>query len=126
MNAESIVAISAGVVAVTQLIKWAGMKDSLGPLVVIILSGVGVGLWLFSQEAWPPLRTDTWNIASGWVTVALSAAGTFGFTRAAASAVTRGTPPPADGAGSSGTTPTVNEVADELERRLRAERVRTV
>lgn len=126
MNAESIVAISAGVVAATQLIKWAGMRDALGPLVVIVLSGMGVFLWLFSQQDWPPVRTDTWNIASGWISVTLSAAGTFGFTRAAASAVTRATPPPEGGAGSSPTTPTLNDVADEIERRLRTERVRTV
>lgn len=125
MNAESVVAISAGVVAATQLVKWAGLPDKVGPLVVILLSGVGVGIWLFSQNVWPPARTDTWNIASGWISVTLSAAGTFGFTRAAVSAVTRAMPPPAEGAGSSATAPTVDEVADEIERRLRAERVRT-
>lgn len=124
MTADAIVAISAAVVAITQLIKWAGMKDAFGPLVVILLSGIGVMVWLFSQTVWPPLRTDTWNIAAGWISVSLSAAGVFGFTRAGASAVTRIQAPPADGAGSSATvpsevTPTIDEVADELERRMR-------
>lgn len=122
MNAESIVAVAAGVVAVTQLVKWAGLRDAFGPLVVIVLSGLGVMVWLYSQQTWPPVRTDTWGIASGWVTVTLSAAGAFGFTRAAAGAITRATPPPDDGAGSSGTAPSVTDVADEIERRLRAER----
>ena len=124
MNADAVVAVSAGVVACTQLVKWAGMRDAFGPIVVIVLSGVGVALWLFSQETWPPMRTDTWNIASGWVAVTLTAAGTFGFTRAAASAVTSAKPPPFSGAGSSPTTPTVDEVADEIEERLRTEPAR--
>lgn len=139
MNADAIVAVSAGVVAVTQLIKWAGMKDSFGPIVVILLSGVGVALWLYSQETWPPVRTDTWAIASGWVAVTLTAAGTFGFTRAAVSSVTRATPPPNDGAGSSPTSaPPVDQdaLAEAVVEKIRAqmeappapepERVRTV
>lgn len=125
MNAEAIVAIAAGVVACTQLAKWGGLPDKLGPVAVLLFSGAGIMIWLFSQQAWPPDRTDTWNIVSGWITVTLSAAGTFGFTRAAAGAVTRVSPPPDDGAGSSDTVPSVAEVADEIEKRLRAGRVRT-
>lgn len=126
MTADAIVAIAAGVVGLTQLIKWAGLKDSFGPLIVILLSGVGVMVWLFSQTLWPPARTETWNIAAGWIAIALSAAGTFGFTRSGASAVTRVKAPPDDGAGSSATipsksAPTLTEVTDELERRLRQE-----
>lgn len=126
MNAEAIVAISAAVVACTQLVKWAGLRDHWGPIVVIGFSGLGVVIWLTSQEAFPPARTDTWNIFAGWVAVTLSAAGVFGFTRAGAEAVTRATAPPSDGAGSSATTPgpqssapTLAEITDELERRLR-------
>jgi hypothetical protein len=95
MSAESIVAISAAVTAFVQLIKWGGLRDHWGPVVVIALSGVGVGVWLFSQPDWPPARTDTWDIFAGWINVALSSAGIFGFTRAAVGAVTRATPPPA-------------------------------
>ena len=126
MTAESVVAISAGVVAATQLVKWAGLPDKVGPIIVMLFAALGVGLWLFSQQAWPPARTDTWNIASGWISVTLAAAGTFGFTRAAVGAVTRATPPPVDGAGSADTVPSVSEIADELERRSRTSRVRTV
>lgn len=126
MNADAVVAIAAGVVAFVQVCKWAGLPDKVGPLVVMLFSALGVGLWLFSQQAWPPARTDTWNIASGWISVTLAAAGTFGFTRAAVGAVTRATPPPVDGAGSSDTVPSVGEIADELERRSHTSRVRTM
>lgn len=106
MSAEAIVAISAAVVAFVQLVKWAGLKDHWGPLVVIAFSGVGVLIWLISQPAWPPSRTDTWNIFAGWIAVALSAAGVFGFTRAGAMAVSRATAPPEGGAGDSPTVDT--------------------
>ena len=124
MSAEAIITISAAVVALTQLAKWAKLPDRLGPLAVILLAGVGVMVWLFSQETWPPVRTDTWNIFAGWVAVATSAAGVFGFTRATASAITATKSPPHDGAGSSPTAPTVDEVADEIEERLRTEPAR--
>lgn len=124
MTADAIVAISAAVVACTQLTKWAGLRDSWGPLVVIGFSGAGVVVWLFSQNTWPPLRTDTWSIFAGWLSVALSSAGVFGFTRAAAGAVTRATVPPADGAGSSPTVAPIDgsvlsaeKIADVLEQR---------
>jgi hypothetical protein len=103
MNADAVVAISAAVTACVQLVKWAGLPDRLGPIVVIVFSGVGVMIWLFSQAIWPPARTDTWVIFAGWVSVALGSAGIFGFTRATASAVMSAKPPPSGGAGSSAT-----------------------
>jgi hypothetical protein len=125
MSAESIVAISAAVTALVQLTKWAGLRDQWGPVIVILFSGIGVAIWLASQPAWPPVRTDIWAIFAGWISVALSSAGIFGFTRAGAGAVTRATSPPADGAGSSATMPplvdgaraSAEEIADVLERR---------
>jgi hypothetical protein len=123
MSAEAIVAISAAVVACTQLSKWAKLPDHLGPIAVILLSGVGVGIWLASQTVWPPVRTDIWPIFAGWVAVALSAAGVFGFTRAGAEAVSRATSPPSDGAGSSATggVPDTDALADALMDRIRQE-----
>jgi hypothetical protein len=127
MTAEAIVAISAAVVAITQLAKWAKLPDHWGPLAVILLAGLGVGIWLFSQQTWPPVRTDTWEIFAGWVAVALSAAGVFGFTRAGAEAVTRATSPPADGAGSSATTDSAtvptdpDALAEQIVARIRRE-----
>lgn len=100
MNAENIVAVSAAVVALVQLVKWAGLPDRWGPLIVIAFSGLGTFIWLGSSATWPPVRTDIWPLFTGWVTVTLTSAGTFGFTRASVSAVTRATPPPDSGAGS--------------------------
>ena len=42
MNAESIVAVSAAVVALVQLVKWAGLPDHYGPVAVLVLSLFGV------------------------------------------------------------------------------------
>jgi hypothetical protein len=109
MSAEGIIAVSAAVVALVQLIKWAGLRDSWGPVAVIALSVVGVMVWLVSGDSWPPARTDVWPIFSGIIAVTLSAAGVFGFTRATASAVTSISAPPPDGAGSS---PTVKSGSD--------------
>jgi hypothetical protein len=103
MTADAIVAISAAVVACVQLIKWAGLRDSWGPIAVIGFSGLGVLIWLAGAPVWPPVRTDTWPIFAGWVAVALSAAGVLGFTGAGASAVISAKPPPGGGAGSSPT-----------------------
>ena len=103
MSSEGTLAVSAAVVALVQLLKWAGLRDSYGPLVVILLSGVGVGVWLVSGESWPPMRTDIWPIVTVWIAVTLAAAGVFGFTRATAAAVTSVTEPPKGGAGGSPT-----------------------
>jgi hypothetical protein len=97
VNADAVVAVSAAVVALTQLAKWAKLPEQYGPIAVIVISGFGVLVWLAGADQWPPARTDIWPIFSGWVAVTLTAAGTFGFTRAAVGAVTRATPPP-DGA----------------------------
>jgi hypothetical protein len=114
VSSEGTLAVAAATVALVQLCKWAGLRDSWGPLLVILLSGLGVGVWLLSGDSWPPARTDIWPVVTGWINVTLSAAGTFGFTRATASAVTRATAPPADGAGSSATDDEPDELAGTI------------
>jgi hypothetical protein len=101
VNGEAIVTVSAAVVALTQLVKWAGIPDRFGPLIVMLLGVIGVAVWTWSQ-AIPPedLRGAAFGLFAGWIAVATSAAGVFGFTRAAAGAVTSMTPPPSSGAGS--------------------------
>lgn len=102
MNGEAIIAVSAAVVALTQLLKWSNaVPDKWGPLAVLFLALVGVGLWGYSQGDFQ--RASTFAYFAGWVSVSLNAAGIFGFTRAAATAVTSATSPPAGGAGSSST-----------------------
>jgi hypothetical protein len=97
MNGEAIITVSAAVVALTQLLKWAGVPDKWGALVVVLLAAIGVAVWAFSQDLILE-RADLWPYFAGWIAVATSAAGVFGFTRAAASAVTAAKPPPLGGA----------------------------
>lgn len=101
MDAEAIMSVSAAVVALTQLVKWAGLPDRRGPFVVLALSALGVAGWGWSEGALD--RTRAFGYFVGWIAVATSAAGVFGFTRAAPSAVTSAKDPPPRGAGSSAT-----------------------
>jgi hypothetical protein len=87
MNAEQIASVAAMVVLLTQLAKWSGLPLRFGPLVVALLSAIGVGLWAYSLG--PLARAEVWGYAVAWVTVAASAAGVFGFTRAGAEQLTR-------------------------------------
>lgn len=105
MNAETIVAVSAAVTALTQLVKWAGLPDKWGPIAVLLLSLLGVALWAWSKNSGVDLRSGTWDYFTGWISVSLSAAGIYGFTRAAASAVTTTRTPP----GGAGQSPTLTE-----------------
>lgn len=98
MDPEAIVSVSATVVALTQLSKWAGLRDSFGPLAVLVLSLLGVAFWAWTAQDFH--RATAFTYFSGWIAVATSAAGIFGFTRASGSAVTNLKAPPNDGAGS--------------------------
>lgn len=103
MTGEAIVTVSAAVVALTQLMKWAMIPDRWGPAAVLVLAALGVGLWMFSQGM--VTRADTFAVFAGWIAVATSAAGVFGFARAVQSSdVTAGRRPPA-GAGDHTTLP---------------------
>ena len=101
MDGQAIVTVSGAVVALTQLVKWGGLPDRLGPLAVLLLALIGVAFWGYSEGTFE--RTQAFEYFAGWIAVATSAAGIFGFTRAATSAVTRATAPPSSGAGSSPT-----------------------
>lgn len=102
MNAEAIVAVSAAVTGLTQVAKWAGLPDRWGPIAVLFLAAIGVVIYGYSQ-ALLPSRLELFAYFAGWIAVALTAAGIFGFTRAGASAVISAAPPPKGGAGSSAT-----------------------
>ena len=83
MQVAGILTVSAVVVALTQLVRWAGVSDRWGPLVVVVLAGLGVGLWASAGgNGTPP---GLFEYVAVWVSVATSAAGVFGFTRATAS-----------------------------------------
>lgn len=102
MDGTSIITVSAAVVALTQIIKWSGLPDRLGPLAVLVLALLGVAMWGYSHG--PIERTALFDYFAGWIAVATSSAGVFGFTRAAAGAVTSAKSPPGGGAGSNPTT----------------------
>lgn len=102
MDAQSIAAVSAAVVSLVQVLKWGGIPDRFGPLAVLMISALGVGIWAYSTL---PVfdRSLVFDYFAGWIVVATSAAGVFGFTRAATSAVTAAKAPPNSGAGSNPT-----------------------
>lgn len=105
MDGSAIVAVSAAVTALTQLMKWASaIPDKWGAVAVLVLSMLGVGFWAWSEGSFE--RAQSFNYFAGWVAVATSAAGIFGFTRAASGAVSSMHPPPVGGAG---TNPTLKE-----------------
>jgi hypothetical protein len=105
MDAEAVITVSAAVVALVSLVKWAGMSDKLGPVAVLVLALGGVAFWGYSKGTFE--RTLAFEYFAAWISVATSAAGVFGFTRATSSAVTAMKAPPGGGAGSS---PTVKDV----------------
>ena len=98
MDGEAVMSVSAAVVTLTQLLKFAGLPDNKGPLAVLGLSAFGVAFWGWSTGTFE--RTVAFEYFAGWIAVATSAAGIFGFTRAATSAVTSAKAPPSGGAGS--------------------------
>ena len=100
MNATQMSLVSTVVVALTQLIKWMGLPDKRGPLAVLVLAILGVGLFGWSQGAIS--RASAFDYFAAAVMVAMAAAGVFGFTRSLPEAITKssGSPP---GAGASPT-----------------------
>lgn len=100
MDGQAIMTVAGTVVALTQLAKWGFVPDRYGPISVMVLSMLGVIFWAWSTGDFG--RVTAFMYFAGWIAVATSAAGVFGFTRAASEAITRtsGEPP---GAGASKT-----------------------
>lgn len=101
MDAQAVITVSAAVVALTQLFKWGFVPDRYGPISVIVLSAIGVAFWAWSSGDFS--RATSFGYFAGWIAIATSAAGVFGFTRAGSEAITSTSNPPA-GAGASPTT----------------------
>lgn len=102
MDAQAIITISAAVVALTQLVKWGGVPDKYGPLAVLLLAALGVAAWAYSANVIFE-RSQTFVYFAGWIAVATSSAGVFGFTRAGSEQLVKMKPPPGGGAGASPT-----------------------
>ena len=86
MNGEAIITVSAAVVALTSLVKWAGVSGRWGPLIVVILSAIGCGFYLWSTGEYDQSQAFSWF--AGWVAVTTSAAGVFGFSQASGTTLT--------------------------------------
>jgi hypothetical protein len=99
VSSEAILSVSTFVVAFTQLLKWAVVPDKYGPLLVLGLSMSGVAFWGWDQGEFH--RGAFFSYATGFVAVATSAAGVFGFTRATSEAITKTSSPPSGAGGSS-------------------------
>lgn len=86
MRAEDVIAVGAQVVVATQFVKWSGLPDRFGPLIVIVLSALLVAVWgLSSGTGWS--NQLLWPYTAGFIGVATTAAGVYGFTRSAAIAI---------------------------------------
>jgi hypothetical protein len=100
MDGGAIIAVSATVVTLVQLVKWSGIPDRLGPLAVLVLSALGVAFWGWSAGTFA--RATAFAYFAAWIAVSTSAAGVYGFTRASGSELTKMSAPPT-GAGASPT-----------------------
>lgn len=92
MDAQAVVAIAAAVVALTQLIKQMGVAAQRGPLVVLGVSLLGVGVWVWSHGVYS--RASAFDILAAFIATATSAAGIWGFARSGPAALTSLKDPP--------------------------------
>jgi hypothetical protein len=90
MNGTDIIGVSAAVVALTHLIKWSGVSSRHAPLVVLTLSMGAVALWAYTTDH--VSRADAFGLFAGWIAVASSASGVFGFSIARQVWITTGVP----------------------------------
>ena len=82
MDQLAIVRISAVVVAVMYLLRWAGVSRRWAPVLVPLTSMLGIGLWAYANG--PVGQTEAFNYVAGWIAVTTSAATVWGFCWAAA------------------------------------------
>lgn len=76
-------AITITVVALVQLLKWSGINGKIAaPFFVFAASTIGVLLFAWSNYPEINVRQASWPIFVAIITIATSAAGVFGFTRA--------------------------------------------
>jgi hypothetical protein len=78
MDALAILQVSGPVVAVMCLLRWSGVPHRWAPVLVLVVSALGVGVWLFAHELLS--RAETFSYVAAWVAVSTSAATVWGFT----------------------------------------------
>ena len=86
MSGEAILTVGAAVVACVQLLKWAGLQGRDAPDGVMVPSLLGVAIWAWDQGGF--VRGMAFSYLSGWISIALTAAGVFGFARETPDVVT--------------------------------------
>jgi hypothetical protein len=82
MDGLAIVRVSAAVVGLMFLLRWAGVSQRCAPLLVAVLAAVGVGVWAYAHG--PVGQSEIFDYVGGWIAVATSAATVWGFTWVAA------------------------------------------
>ena len=82
MDELAIMRVSGVVLALMYLVRWAGVSPRWAPLLVPLLSALGVGLWAYANG--PISQPAMFSYLAGWVAVAPSAATAWGFSCAAA------------------------------------------
>lgn len=100
MDAGAIISVSAAVVALAQLLKGLGISSRFSPLVALLLSAFGVGIWGYSAVG-TFTRPQAFSYFVAWITVATAAKGIFETSRAIANGIRPSNgkeTPPGDGA----------------------------
>ena len=82
MDELPVVRVAGVVLALMYLLRWAGVTPRWAPLLVPLLSALGVGLWAYANG--PISQPAMFSYLAGWVAVATSAATAWGFSSAAA------------------------------------------
>ena len=81
MDELAIMRVSGVVLALMYLLRWAGVSHRWAPLLVPLLSVLGVGLWAYANG--PISQPAAFSYLAGWVAVATSAATAWGFSSVA-------------------------------------------
>jgi hypothetical protein len=88
MNAQAIMTVAGAVVILTQIIKGMGLPNQRAPIVVLGLSALGVVFWGISAGNFD--KSQLFGYFAGWISVAFSAAGVWGYVRSTPAALTSG------------------------------------
>lgn len=84
MDGLAVMRVTVVVVGLMHLLRWSGVSERWAPLLVAVLSALGVALWAVGQG--PVNEAVLFSYVSGWVAVATSAAMVWGFNWAAGTA----------------------------------------
>lgn len=87
MDSQAIAAVGAAVVLAVELAKWSKLPTHLAPAAVLLFSAVGVALWAWSEG--DISRATAFGLFTGWLTVAASAAGVYGFVKGSSESLTK-------------------------------------